>query len=436
LNYGPDGEVIQHVLVVGDAVLQLAGEVGKPGRRLSAASIDTTLAPDGSTPTALAARDAVQLTFPAEPGVASRTIRAATMDAVGEPGRGLTKAHFERSVEYREADASLDRRVRSATLDVGLKPGLSSIDEARFAGRVRFDDGKMSAFSAESRYILDKGVLELRGTEPAPGAVVPHVANEQIAVDATSINVTLAGPTLSAKEHVKSVLQPAKKGDSGGTRLPSLLKQDQPVNVTAAALEYDGAMSKATYTGTVQLWQADTAIRGDTILIDNKSGDLTASGNVATTVVLDEVKRDKAGGPATKSRAQSFGSAKDFKYEEASRRATYLVDAHLRGSEGDMQADKIELYLKPSGNELDRAEGYDKVVLKETGRTTTASRVSYFADDERYLAAGTPVKVVDECDFETAGKTLTFHKATDTITVDGQKQFRTYGKGSGKCPGS
>jgi lipopolysaccharide export system protein LptA len=368
--------------------------------------------------------------------VAARSIRAATMDAVGEPGRGLTKAHFERSVEYRETDAAVDRTARSATLDVALKPGLASIDEARFAGRVRFDDGKMSAFSAESRYVLDKGVLELRGTEPAPGAVVPHVANDQIAVDATSINVTLAGPMMSAKDRVKSVLQPPKKGDPSGTRLPSLLKQDQPVNVTSAALEYDGAISKATYTGTAQLWQADTAIRGDTIVIDNKSGDLAATGSVATTVVLDEVKRDKTSGQTTKSRAQSFGSSKNFKYEEASRRATYLGDAHLRGTEGDMQADKIELYLKASGNELDRAEGYDKVVLKETGRTTTASRVSYFADDERYLAAGTPVKVVDECDFETAGKTLTFHKATDTITVDGQKQFRTYGKGSGKCPGS
>ena len=36
LNYGADGQVIQHVLVVGDGVLQLAGETGKPGRQLRA----------------------------------------------------------------------------------------------------------------------------------------------------------------------------------------------------------------------------------------------------------------------------------------------------------------------------------------------------------------------------------------------------------------
>jgi lipopolysaccharide export system protein LptA len=436
LNYGPDGQVIQHVLVVGDGLLQLAGEAGKPGRQLRAVTIDTSLAPDGSTPTALGARDGVQLTFPAEPGVAARTIRAATMDAVGEPGRGLTKAHFAQNVEYRETSAAVDRTATSAALDVGLKPGLSSIDEAQFSGNVRFTDGKMKAVAAASRYVLDKGLLELRGTELPPGAVVPHVVNDQIAIDATSIDVALRGPKMTATGNVKSVIQPAKKGTASDTKMPSLLKQDQPVNVTAANLQYDGEGSKATYTGGAQLWQADTAISGDTIVIDDKTGDLTASGKVATAVTLDEVKKDKTTNQTTKSRAQSLGTAADLNYRENTRCATYTGGAHLKGPEGDMKADKIDLYLKPSGNELERAEAYDNVVLKETGRTTTGSRVSYFADDERYLASGTPVKVADECDFETTGHTLTFHKATDTIVVDGKKHFRTSGKGSGKCPGS
>jgi lipopolysaccharide export system protein LptA len=436
LNYGADGQVIQHVLVVGDGLLQLAGEAGKPGRQLRAMSIDTTLAPDGTTPTALAARDAVRLTFPAEPGIAARSIQAATMDAVGAPGRGLTSARFERDVQYRETSATVDRTASSAALEVGLKPGLSSIDEAKFLGNVRFTDGTMKAAAAGARYALDKGLLLLRGTEPAPGVVVPHVMNDQIAIDSTSIDVELRGPKMTATGNVKSVIQPAKKGTGSETKMPSLLKQDQPVNVTSANLAYDGELSKATYTGGAQLWQADTAISGETIVIDDKTGDLTASGKVATAVTLDEARRDKATSQTTKSRAQSLGAASDFAYRENTHCATYTGDAHLKGSEGDMKADKIELYLKPSGNELERAEGYDNVVLKETGRTTTGTRVSYFAEDERYVASGTPVKVVDECDFETAGKTLTFHKATDTIVVDGQKNFRTYGKGSGKCPGS
>ena len=33
-----------------------------------------------------------------------------------------------------------------------------------------------------------------------------------------------------------------------------------------------------------------------------------------------------------------------------------------------------------------------------------------------------------------SGKTLTFTKATDSIVIDGNQQFRTQTKGSGKCP--
>jgi LPS export ABC transporter protein LptC/lipopolysaccharide transport protein LptA len=445
LAYAPDGEALQHVLVGGDAVIQLAGAAGKPGRQLAANAIDISLAPDGSTPTALAGREAVQLTFPAEPGVAARTIRAASMDAIGEAGRGLTKAHFSNNVEYRETGGTVDRTAKSATLDAALKPGMSSIDEAKFVGNVRFVDGKMAAVAAVARYALESGHLELSGTEP-PGNAVPHMANEQIAIDAAVIDVTLDGPKVKATGKVRSVLQPAKKGEKPAdgkteTKMPSMLKQDQPVNVTADDLAYDGTASKAVYTGGAQLFQADTTIRADTIGIDDKSGDLTASGAVATTVTFEQVKKEQpkgapSGAPKAKERVQSIGKADDFFYEEAARRATYTGSAHLSGPEGDMTADKIELYLKPSGDELDRAEGYDAVTLRESGRKTTGSRVSYFAADERYVVTGRPVTIADECGYETAGRTLTFHKATDTIVVDGERQFRTYTKGSGKCPES
>ena len=42
----------------------------------------------------------------------------------------------------------------------------------------------------------EKGTLKLSGSEP--GALVPHVENEQIAVDAKSVDVTLTGPLVKA----------------------------------------------------------------------------------------------------------------------------------------------------------------------------------------------------------------------------------------------
>jgi hypothetical protein len=98
------------------------------------------------------------LTFPPEPGAAGRTIRAANLDAKGEEGKGLTRALFTGGVQYREHGTDVDRAVNSGTLDVGLKPAMSSIDDAKFAQSVKFEEGKMAAQAAAGHYDIDKGL--------------------------------------------------------------------------------------------------------------------------------------------------------------------------------------------------------------------------------------------------------------------------------------
>jgi LPS export ABC transporter protein LptC len=440
LKYAANGETLEHVTIGSAASVQVAGEAGKAGREIVAGMMDITLAPDGSTPTALVARDAVRLTIPPEADTPGRTIQSATLNAKGEAGRGLTRAVFAGNVEFRERGQNVNRAASSATLDVGLKRGMSAIEDARFTHAVRFEEGKLLAVAANARYDVDKGTLELSGSEP--GAAAPRVVNEQIAVDAAKIDVTLDGPkvqaTATGTDKVKSVLQPTKKageaGASGGpragehtTKMPSMLKQDQPVNVTATALDYDGSTAKTAYTGAAQLWQGDTSNKGESILIDSKTGDLTASAVTSATMLEQTDKANK------KERVRSVASAKDLKYEDAPRRLTYTGDAHMSSPELDMTAATIELYLKPSGDELDRAEAYDNVTLREQNRKTTGARMTYTTADERYVIVGAPVKIVDECERETTGKTLTFLKSTDSIVVDGNQQTRTQTRGGGKC---
>ena len=81
--------------------------------------------------------------------------------------------------------------------------------------------------------------------------------------------------------------------------------------VLGNALDYDGSASKGTYTGAARLFQADTSIKGETIVIDNKVGNVSASGGVTTTTVLDETGKDKK-----KQRSHSIATSKEFKYEE------------------------------------------------------------------------------------------------------------------------
>jgi lipopolysaccharide transport protein LptA len=432
LKYGPDGQVLQHAVIAGNAAVQLAGDVGSAGRQITASTLDIGLGPDGSTPMSLAARDKVQLTMPAEPGTAARIIQSANLDARGAAGKGLTGAHFSGNVRFLETAQSASRAARSEALDVTLKAGMSGLEDARFARGVRFEEGKLVATSAAARYDLDRGTLQLSGSEP--GALVPRVVNERIAVDASKIDVTLEGPkvkaTGSSSDKVKSVLQPApKEAPAGATpvRMPSMLKQDQPVNVTAATMDYDGSTSTTMYDGSAQLWQGDTSIKGESLVIDGKGGDLSATA-VTSATLLEQTNKDKR-----KERVRSIATAKDFKYDDELRRLTYAGDAHMIGPEGDMTAATIELYLKPSGDELERAEAFEAVTLREQNRKTTGTHLTYTTADERYVIVGAPVTIVDQCDRQTTGRTLTFLKATDNVVVDGNQETRVQTKGGGRC---
>ncbi len=433
LKYAADGDTLEHATIVGNAVLQLAGDKGAQGRQIAANTLDLTLGPDGSTPIALNGRDAVQLTIPADSGGAQRIIKAATLDARGAPKKGLTHAVFTGEVDYRERSAAVNRVAKAGMLEASLKPGFSSFEEATFTRNARFATERgLFAVAAVARYLPDKGVLELSGSEPV--ALRPRITSEELTVDGTRIDVTLEGPKMKATGDIRSTLQPARKDlaasdQTSQPKRPSMLKEDQPVSVIGDALDYDGTASRATYTGKAKLWQADTSINAQTIVIDNKNGDLSASGTVATSILLEQTSKDKK----TKERSRTMGTSNDFAYEESTRRATYTTNAHLTGPQGDMTATKIELYLQPSGDEVDRLEAYEKLTLREQNRKTTGTRLTYTAASDTYVVTGTPVTIGDECGGETVGRRLTFVKSTDTINVDGNGEIRTQTKG-GRCP--
>jgi lipopolysaccharide export system protein LptA len=320
----------------------------------------------------------------------------------------------------------------SQALDVSLAPGMSSIEDAHFLRGVKFEDGSMTATSAEARYEIGPGVLGLVGSQ---AGAAPRVDNDHIAVDATEIAITLNGPLVKADGTVKSTLKAQKKGAGtpGETKMPSLLKQDQDVTVTAGTLDYDGKTSKASYGGDAMLYQGETTIKGQTIVIDDKDGGLTAAGSdrpVVTSMVREQVNKEKK-----TERVNSTATAKNLEYQDDGHRLTYSGDAHLSGPDGDMTAAKIELYLRPSGDEIDRVESYDAVTLKEqSGRKTTGNRLTYLSAAEQYVVSGTPVVVLDPCGRETKGRTLTMFKATDRIVVDGNEQTRTQTKAGSNCP--
>jgi LPS export ABC transporter protein LptC len=426
LTYGADGETLEYVRIVGTGVIHVAGEAHQPARRIAAEAFDLPLGARGTTPTALDATGRVELDLPADKETAARTITAERLNAKGDAAKGLTSALFSGKVVFRERNGDVDRSATSEALQVSMKPGFSAIEDATFLRPVEFVDGRMIARAARGRYALAAGTLDLSGTEP--GFTRPNVRDDRINIDANTIDIVLDGPKVHAKGAVRTALQPSK-GDAA-SKTPSMFKKDQPVNVTADELKYDGAAEHANYSGNAQLWQAETTIKGLLITLDNRTGDLKSSGEpVVTTAVLMQTTKD-----GKKERTIANAKSKELIYQESERRATYLGDAYLNGPQGELRSPKIELYLKPSGDEVERVEAYDGINLTEPRRKTTGDRLTYTSADEKYLITGKPVKSVDDCSGTTEGRSLTYLKGADRIVVDGTEQMRTRTQGGGKCP--
>jgi lipopolysaccharide export system protein LptA len=193
--------------------------------------------------------------------------------------------------------------------------------------------------------------------------------------------------------------------------------------VNADALDYQGSQGQAIYTGNATMWQGETAVRANSITIDQSKGDFLASGNAGSTIVLDT--------------GNSIARAAEIRYADAAHTITYTstknaagvvtAQAQLSGPQGDLRADRIEVLLAPQGGHIDRLEAYTNVSLKLEIRTAAGERLTYFADEERYVMSGAgtkSVKVTEACR-ETTGRTLTFFKSTDRIIVDGNEEQRT-----------
>jgi lipopolysaccharide export system protein LptA len=166
-------------------------------------------------------------------------------------------------------------------------------------------------------------------------------------------------------------------------------------------------------------------LQGETVVLDDRAGNLTANTQVRTRMMLEELDKKTN----EKQLVESLGSSDRFVYEDEVRRATYTGNAHLTGPQGDVTAKRIELFLQEDGRTLDRAEAYDDVVARlEGGQRASGARLTYFAEDERYVMTGTPVRILEIVEGgcrETLGAALTFIRSTDTISVVGTEGNRS-----------
>ena len=114
--------------------------------------------------------------------------------------------------------------------------------------------------------------------------------------------------------------------------------------------------------------------------------------------------------------SDTIATANELVYDDAERRARYTGTARMVGERGDLRGERIELYFDESGRGVSRLEGFDNVRFSLKARPGgsprwgNGGRLTYFADEERYVLSGPRAIVVERLDAqqcrETQGRTL------------------------------
>jgi LPS export ABC transporter protein LptC len=441
LTYHDNSDLVQSAIVTGAAALRIAAEKGTAESVLHADNIEIGMAPDGTTLTSLNARDHVVFDLSAAKGQPAKKVTSNALVATGEAGKGLTAASFTEGVEYQEIGGTppVKRTITSRTLDTSLKGGLGQIQEATFIGSARFRDEATQAAGWTLRYNMDTGDVSLTG---APGEPVPRVVNEQIQVDAPTIDMNLEGSKMRAygeSRRVQSIMFPAKPGAKGAARTPGLMKQDLPVNSVSRELVYTGGENGSMeLTGAVMLVQgekSETQIKGEKISIDGKTGNLLAQGSVISQMVVQDVN------PTTKVRetTRSTGYGQQMQYEDALRQVTYTTKAHLVGPQGDLTGETIVLTLGANGLDIERLDASGDVTMKEVDRITMGDQLTYIGAEEKYTVIGKGKLVrtfrrTDEGCQRYEGSLLTFTRGADSLYLEGGDQTRSQTAADTSCP--
>ena len=197
------------------------------------------------------------------------------------------------------------------------------------------------------------------------------------------------------------------------------------------------AKSIATYDGNARLWQEDTQIQADKIIIEDKTGNLRATTKVVTVMKLSQPGDKTAKGQKKADVEPTNTTADEFLYEDSKHRAIYTGNAHMSGPSGEVTADKIELFLAEQGGELERAEADGNVVSRQDVRRAYGKHLTYLAKDDTYTMTGSPVKIFDQTPTNcriTEGASLTFHRTGNTTIASGNDTTGQTTKTAPTCP--
>jgi lipopolysaccharide export system protein LptA len=392
-------QALRQAALNGHARMLLGAAEGS--QQIEAPRIDLKTAADGRTLTDLrAGPTGVVVRLPATNAAPARTIESATLAAAGSEKGGLLTATFTDAVRFTEAVAATPGRAastregRSRWLMLDLDGKLNAVKKATFRQDVIFEtkspSGVTTADADVGIYDAATGRLDL--TPAATKAThFPRVTDPDVTVNAAAqIIVGLNSDSLDARGRVTTLSTGESKGVSRGFFTPG-----ERIFGSSETLRRDAGTKTLRYVGSAtapaRLQQGDSLIVGREIVVNEDSGDLEATGQVQSTVMLDAGQSGRGAGRGASGRYVIH--AETMAYVEQQRTATYGgAPVVLTRPDGTIRSKSLVVTLARDERRLERLVATEAMTAAlEKGREAKGGQLTYDAVADRYTVRGAPV---------------------------------------------
>jgi lipopolysaccharide export system protein LptA len=303
-------------------------------------------------------------------------------------------------------------------------------------GNVQFQQADRKASAAHATFIQSTDTISLEGS--------PVISDSMSRTTAAAVVIDQRSGEIEARGDVVSTYIPTAKNDpmsfgSGST------------HISADSLKGSVKAGNVTYSGRARLWQGESVLDADRIELWRDDKKMQATGHVVAVFPQAPGAMPLPTVPAAKTRAPATSSTKPTLWTVHAPTLTYWADqgrAHLetgvtaQSNQGWLTSKTLDVFLTPTaeeesakvssatpgGRQLDRILALGNVVVTQNDRRGMAEQGEYTAADGKFVLSGGQPTITDANSDTTAGHSLTFYVANDTILIDSQEGSRTLTK--------
>lgn len=278
-------------------------------------------------------------------------------------------------------------------------------------GNAKFTELDRNAIAREMSFTQSDQTVRLRGGEPTVWDASARAKAREIDWDTRNSKSYLRGGVSTTYYSRK------KMRDSS-----PFASSDKPVFVTAENAEIDSLAETAVYSGNARGWQENNYVRGNRLMIEQKTGKFVAEGNVQS--VLYNAKLRQKG---KESSQPVYAAASSMNYNRDSRVLQYRNSVDIRQGTDRITAGVVDVYLSEN-NEVAKTIAEQNVVITQPNRRAVGDWAQYTSADEVAIIRGDPATVSDAESGSSQSASITFNMRENKLTSEGKTKQNTSGR--------